>query len=69
MKQCDRILEFIDEHGQITDEDAKNMRPQIHRLAARIFELRNRGHNIITETVCGKNEYGPWRCASYKKAV
>lgn len=69
MTQCDRILDFIDKNGCITDNDAKNMRPQIHRLASRIHDLRKRGYKIVTETIYGKNEHGKWHCASYKKAV
>ena len=69
MTQCERILAFIEEHGSITDDDAKAMIPPIHRLASRIHELRKQKHNIITETIYGKNAYGKWHCASYKKAV
>lgn len=66
MTQCDRILQFIGEHGAITDEDAKNMRPSIHRLASRIHDLRKMGYPIIADTIYGKNEYGKWHCASYR---
>lgn len=66
MTQCDRVLEFMREHGSITDYDAKEMKPSIHRLASRIHDLRKQNHNIVTETICGKNEYGKWHCASYK---
>ena len=64
--QCDRILAYMEKHGSITDEEAKNM--HIHRLSARIHELRKR-HNIVSETISGKNEYGYWHCARYKKVV
>ena len=64
MTQCDRIVAFINEHGSITDEDARTMR--IHRLASRIHDLRKQGNKIVTETIYGKNEYGKWHCASYK---
>ena len=66
MTQCDRILEFIGEHGAITDDDAKNMRPRIHRLASRVHDLRKMGYNIVTDTIYGKNEYGKWHCARYR---
>ena len=68
MTQCDRILEYIKEHGSITDEEAKNFRPSIHRLSARIHELRKE-HNIVSETIRGKNEYGYWHCVRYKMGV
>jgi hypothetical protein len=67
MTQCERILEYIEKNGSITDEEAKNMK--IHRLASRIYDLRRRGHNIVSENIYGKNEYGKWHCARYKKAV
>lgn len=69
MTQCDRILQFIEEHGSITELDARNMKPSILRLSARILDLRTQGNNIVTEIITGKNEYGTWRCARYKKAV
>ena len=67
MTQCDRILKHIDEFGSITDNDAKEM--HIHRLAARVHELRKRGINIISDTIYGKNEYGKWHCARYRKGA
>ena len=69
MTQCDRILKFMAEHGSITDNDAKNMKPEIHRLASRIHDLRKQGHKIVSETIYGKNEFGKWHCARYKKVV
>jgi hypothetical protein len=67
MTQCEAILKHIEEFGSITDEEARNLK--IHRLASRIYDLRRQGHNIISEPITGKNEYGSWRCARYKKAV
>lgn len=67
MTQCERILQYIDEHGSITDEEARSLK--IHRLASRIHDLRKSGKNIVSETIKGKNEYGAWRCARYKRAV
>lgn len=67
MTQCERILDHIDKHGSITDEEARELK--IHRLASRIHDLRRRGYNIVSETISGKNEYGTWHCARYKRAV
>ena len=66
MTQCERILHFMDQHGAITQADADTLR--IKRLASRICELRQQGHNITSEWVYGKNEYGPWKCAKYRRA-
>ena len=67
MTQCQRILEFIEKNGAITQADADRLR--IKRLASRIHDLRRMGINIVAETIYGKNEYGNWHCARYKKAV
>ena len=64
-----RVHQFLLEHGSITQDDADNMRPKIKRLSARIFDLRNRGLEIETEPVLGKNEYGPTRYARYRMVV
>ena len=65
MTQCERILQFMDQYGSITQADADILR--IKRLASRICELRQRGHRIEVETISGKNEYGIWHCARYRK--
>ena len=65
MTQCERILDYIDRNGSITQQEADTLR--IKRLASRICELRQRGHRIEAETISGKNEYGVWHCARYKK--
>lgn len=67
MTQCERILEYLEANGSITDEEARQIR--IHRLASRIHDLRRHGYNIVSETIYGKNEYGSWHCSRYKKAV
>ena len=64
--QNNRVLEFLLVHGSITQDEAYEMRPRIQRLSARIFDLRNKGHVIVTDTVRGRNEYGPTRCARYR---
>lgn len=65
--QNKRILAYLNEHGSITQEEADGLR--VKRLSARIFDLRTHGHEIITDTICGRNEYGPTRFARYRKAV
>ena len=65
MTQCERILRFMDQYGSIMQADADTLR--IKRLASRICELRQRGVNIAVETIKGRNEYGPWKAARYRK--
>ena len=64
--QNKRVLQVLRERGTITQDDADNMKPRIKRLSARIFDLRNQGYEIQTDTICGKNEYGPTRYARYR---
>lgn len=45
--QADTILRFIERHGSITPRDALAF--GCYRLAARIHELRQLGHPIVTE--------------------
>lgn len=67
MTQCQRILQFIEDHGSITQMDANRLK--ITRLAARIYDLKRMGINIAEETVYGRNEYGAFRYSRYSKAV
>lgn len=67
MTQCERILAYMDAHGGITQMDANRLR--ITRLAARIYDLRKRGIDIVEEPVTGRNEYGAFRCSRYRRAV
>lgn len=67
MTQCERILQYIEENGSITQADADRLR--IKRLASRVHELRRNGVNIVSETIYGKNEYGKWHCSRYRRAV
>lgn len=55
--QCDKILRHLRDHGKITAVDAFS-EYSIFRLAARIKDLKERGYNITSETVHGKNRYG-----------
>lgn len=55
--QAQRILEYMQTHGGITQFDA--MRDLgVMRLGARIFELKARGHKISSEMTEVKNRYG-----------
>lgn len=67
--QNNRVLQFLLEHGNITQDDADEMKPKIKRLSARIFDLRNQGHEIVTDTIRGKNEYGRTSYARYRMVV
>ena len=52
-----RIIKYMQKHGGITSQDAfKDL--GITRLSARIKELRDRGYDISTIMVDGKNRYG-----------
>ena len=62
--QNNRILQHLREHGTITQDEADALK--VRRLSARIFDLRNKGHEIVTDTIYGKNEYGPTRYARYR---
>ena len=64
--QNNRVLEFLLAHGSITQDEAYDMKPRIQRLSARIFDLRNQGHEIVTDTIRGKNEYGRTSYARYR---
>ena len=57
MKQTDKILRHIQDHGGITSLEA--MREYgIMRLASRISDLKKSGVPIRREMVSGKNRYG-----------
>lgn len=57
MNQCERILEYIERFGSITDTEARTDLG-IGRLASRICDLRKEGYDIISERVKGKNRFG-----------
>lgn len=56
ISQCDRILRHLRDHGSITSFEAFS-EYGILRLAARIKDLKRRGHNITSEIKHGKNKY------------
>jgi hypothetical protein len=48
--QCRNVLEFMREHGAITTLQAVNALG-VMRLASRVHDLRNAGHDIKVETI------------------
>ena len=66
--QNSMILDYIDKHGSITPMEA--MQFGCMRLAARIKELRNAGHQFQTLIIYRTAENGNTvRYAKYRKAV
>lgn len=64
--QCDRIVDYIKEHGSITAAEAYE-HLNILRLAARISEIKDAGHNVSMELVHGKTKDGqPAQWAKYR---
>ena len=65
-KQQVDVLEYLREHGNITQLEAYREFPApITRLAAVIHELRKVGYDIETKNCVGKNCYGTIRYADY----
>lgn len=55
--QCQRILDYMLDHGSITQLEAlKDL--GVFRLASRISELRKNGHQISSQMVKVENRYG-----------
>ena len=66
MTQEEKILDYMERHGSITPLEAMN-ELGVMRLGARIYDLKESGIKIITETVKGKNRDGePTRYARYR---
>lgn len=65
MSQNGRIIDYLAKNGSITQLDA--MRDLgIMRLGARVFDLKERGYNIVTVMVEDLNRFGePTRYARY----
>ena len=57
MTQEERILEYMQDKGGITQWDATN-ELGITRLAARISDIRRHGTQVYGQTICVKNRYG-----------
>ena len=56
-KQTDRILRHLQDYESITSAEAMS-EYGIHRLAARISDLKKEGVGIEREMVSGMNRYG-----------
>lgn len=65
MSQNGRIIDYLMKNGSITQLDAmKDL--GIMRLGARVFDLKERGYNIVTVMVEDLNRFGePTRYARY----
>lgn len=55
--QNDRILEYLETHGSITQFEAL-IKLGIMRLASRISDLRRLGYDFESEMVTVKNQFG-----------
>lgn len=55
--QTERILDYMKRYGSITDINAIQDLG-CHRLAARIYDLKQQGYEIVDEVVEGKNRFG-----------
>ncbi|MCM1221572.1 MAG: helix-turn-helix domain-containing protein [Lachnospiraceae bacterium] len=56
--QCEMLLDYIREHEEgITSKDAFELFG-ITRLSGRIFDLRERGHEILNFKESGPNRFG-----------
>ena len=55
--QNDRILDYIDKYGSITQDEA-SVHLGVKRLASRITDLKRLGYPIISEPVVVKNRFG-----------
>ena len=60
MSQCEKILDYMREHGSITQIEAADRDNEIYcwRLSGRIKDLRNRGYCIITDWETSRNSHG-----------
>lgn len=55
--QCSRVLDYIQQHGSITQFDAM-LHLGVMRLASRISELKKQGFEITCEWVDVTNRFG-----------
>ena len=65
MTQCEKILRYMELHGSITARQALN-ECGCMRLAARIHDLREQGHDIHMELVKVRTRQGSTYVARYK---
>ena len=67
MTQTARVLNYIEQYGSSSPKEAYEL--GIMRLAARISELKNMGHDIVSVRESARNRYGDTVTYSrYKKA-
>ena len=66
MSQATDILDYINRNGSITENEARDYFC-CHRLSARIYDLRAIGINIVTDRLTGKNRYGTYNYARYRR--
>ena len=57
MTQCERILRHLEDFGSI-DPMIAIREYGCMRLASRIADLKDQGHDIVAERTKGKNRYG-----------
>ena len=55
--QTNQVLRHLRTRGALTQREAME-KYGIMRLGARVYDLRERGYNIVKETEYGKNRYG-----------
>ena len=65
--QCDLILKFMQTHKKgITSKQAYKVAHSMN-LAQRIYDLRQRGHNIVDDFVIVTNDFGEkYRVKQYR---
>ena len=56
VSQCDRIIEYMQKHGSITQLEAF-IDIGCWRLASRIYDLKEQGYSINRERITVKNRY------------
>jgi hypothetical protein len=57
MSQCERILQYMNDYGSITQLDALREFGCM-RLASRISDMRKMGINIVRDMETSNNRYG-----------
>lgn len=57
MTQCERLLKYMDDFGEVSTYQAM-VDLGVGRCASRIYDLRKMGIDIISEPRTGKNRYG-----------
>lgn len=69
MTQCERVLQFMEDYGSISQFEAFT-ELGVMRLAARIKDLRRQGHRIDGTLEAHTNRYGEKvYCTRYRKAA